>query len=90
MNKTLNDDITAMAYLNDENLENFIRSHSELLNQINISKPNNGNGTPTLGDTLNKFREIIKVVDNKGNEKQKHSGLIRITSNTDSESIFKK
>ena len=90
LNKTLNDTITDMAYLNDENLENFIRSHSELLNQINITKPNNGNGTPTFGDTLNKFREIIKVVDNQGNEKQRYSGLIRITSNTDSESIFKK
>ena len=90
LNKTLNDSITEMAYLNDESLENFIRSHSELLNQINITKPADSKGTPTLGNTLNNYREIIKVTDNKDNIKSVYSGLISIPHTGDTDSVLKK
>lgn len=87
LNESITNNVTSAPIYG---FEEFIRSHSELLNQINITKPSGKKDTPTFGDTLNTYKEVITVLDNNDNKKLVYSGLINIPSTGDTESILRK
>ena len=77
-------DMTAEGTSISDMMDNFIRSHSGLLKNINLPKPNSSNNTQTnIGNTFNDCKVSFTRKDEDGNEHSIDSGLIRIPASGD-------
>lgn len=88
----INDDFIINLYNEDEIADRFIRSHSELLRTITISKPSSKENQTTLGDVLNRYREQIQVlkINKEGKESTttEYDGYISIPVSDETKDIL--
>ena len=87
---TINNIIKSYSYLNDELVEDFVRSHSNLIRTINVKKPSNNKANPNEGDLFNSFRQYINVINNDGKEFKKDSGTLKIQYNPTTLDLYHK
>lgn len=77
-------DMTAEGTSISDMMDNFIRSHSGLLKNINLPKPASSNSAQTnIGNTFNDCKVSFTTTDEDGNQHFIESGLIRIPASGD-------
>ena len=77
----INDDFVSKLADENEYADKFIRSHSELIRPVKITKPSSKTGETTLGNILNRYREKIDVIKVEGTAEhidKEYSGYISI------------
>ena len=77
-------DMTAEGTSISDMMDNFIRSHSGLLKNINLPKPASPNSTQiNIGNIFNDCKVSFTTTDEDGNKHSIESGLIRIPASGD-------